>query len=1263
MESTALLSRATIAAITLAIAVTASCANTTRPGFEPPTPSAVEVCLERDLANGCVAGRCRVSAPPGTVPFGEEVVVEERRVPEGLAEDVSSPVMCVLTVPGDARVTLSIETNQPLEADTTMFRLDGTAGVAVPASTAEDSRVVGFVAGSGVFGVTRRPKPWGVVGNIIQDPLSSQDTPSLVRNISSQPINAAYYDGTRLYVGSGPRVLIYQGIPSSPDVRPAVVVGQPNIDTILSGTSSSILAPVSAIWSDGVRLVVANGQRVMIWNTIPTADFLPADLVLGQQDFTSNQPNAGGVSASTMNGPLAVDGDAARLVVADSRNHRVLAWEPFPTSIGQPATSVVGQASFTATVAGALDRVSGVELESSGTLTASPGAAAYRYPSLATNTAPSAALIPFPGGATRVRADGLTGATSVAKLSDGSRAIVDPTGNRIAFQRDGAAGAVPIDFVLGQADRMRNVAHPTCGSSVSTGARVIASGGVFLVPDQTRLLVYETPPTYSFQPADRVVGQGGFSTADVGVDHRRLSERSLAYPTDVAVSSTMVAVADRGNNRVVLYPKTATVGANVAATVIVGQPDAYTFVPNVNQVGASAQTLSGPSAVVLDDTRLIVADTENHRVLLWSPVPTTSGQPANVVLGQGDFMGRKPNRGRGDANLDGFGDADADGLFAPSGLATDGTRLFVADRLNHRILVWNDLGTVQSGKPADAVLGQPDFTSVLPNRGAAGESSGFYPRPDGLNFPSALRLSGTSLFVADTENNRIVRWDDVATTPTPGAFIGQSDGASLTNPNYFPENSANAGGATTPATTASSVLRPQGIAVSGTRVYVSERTSNRVHVFELTGTGSTPYAHQGQLGQPSSTSSTPNANGLSPSSLSAPSGLVFDGSRFFVADAANHRVLGYDATTLPSASLPATTFVGQASGYANGFDQSASATSGGATRPRGLSLEGGEMFIADAQRNRIIVHDVPLASGHLPKRLIGQADASVGLPNAGEGPTAHGLSSPRAVSATPTHVLVADTGNNRVLVFGRSSPSRDAVLVLGQLSFTETLPNRGGAATAGTMNAPEGVFTDGQRIVVADTGNHRVLVWATFPIANGEPAKVVAGQPSALDTAPNGGTGGPGPATMSGPSGVLLHDDALFVADTGNNRVLRFAAVPSAMGQAAVAIFGQDSGTTRIAAANANDVTRLGGPVAMATDGTNLYVTDRDVNRVVTYALGAATGTPASLLFNANTGLVASSPSGIAAARTPLFSTTLWVSDTSNERILLVDPVSRLGGL
>jgi hypothetical protein len=46
-------------------------------------------------------------------------------------------------------------------------------------------------------------------------------------------------------------------------------------------------------------------HRVLIFNSAPTANFAPADLVLGQPDFTSNKPNQEGAvpAANTLNHP------------------------------------------------------------------------------------------------------------------------------------------------------------------------------------------------------------------------------------------------------------------------------------------------------------------------------------------------------------------------------------------------------------------------------------------------------------------------------------------------------------------------------------------------------------------------------------------------------------------------------------------------------------------------------------------------------------------------------------------------------------------------------------------------------------------------------------------------------------------------------------------------------------------------------------------------------------------------------------------------
>lgn len=45
------------------------------------------------------------------------------------------------------------------------------------------------------------------------------------------------------------------------------------------------------------------------------------------------------------------------------------------------------------------------------------------------------------------------------------------------------------------------------------------------------------------------------------------------------------------------------------------------------------------------------------------------------------------------------------------------------------------------------------------------------------------------------------------------------------------------------------------------------------------------------------------------------------------------------------------------------------------------------------------------------------------------------------------------------------------------------------------MYSPRGVFVDDRHVVVADSGNHRVLIWHGFPDTDEQSADVVLGQP------------------------------------------------------------------------------------------------------------------------------------------------------------------------
>ncbi len=86
-------------------------------------------------------------------------------------------------------------------------------------------------------------------------------------------------------------------------------------------------------------------------------------------------------------------------------------------------------------------------------------------------------------------------------------------------------------------------------------------------------------------------------------------------------------------------------------------------------------------------------------------------------------------------------------LSFPRYAMSDGTRLFIADGGNDRVLVYNTIPTT-NGVRADAILGEADEFSD--NTGQNPDGS------DAFQTPSALAWDGLNLYVADTYNRRVV---------------------------------------------------------------------------------------------------------------------------------------------------------------------------------------------------------------------------------------------------------------------------------------------------------------------------------------------------------------------------------------------------------------------------------------------------------------------------------------------------------------------------
>ena len=211
----------------------------------------------------------------------------------------------------------------------------------------------------------------------------------------------------------------------------------------------------------------------------------------------------------------------------------------------------------------------------------------------------------------------------------------------------------------------------------------------------------------------------------------------LAGPQGVSVTSHgKLVVADSENNRILVWNRIP-LSASVLPDMVLGQDSLLECDPDRGAATPAANSLNHPTGVWTDGQKLAVVDSGNNRVMLWHSFPEESGTPADNVIGQDDFVSREA----------GISPTTSDRVESPRlGIVSNGVQLFVADEGNGRVLIWNTF-PIENGRPADHVLGQPTLDLYVD--GATGS-------PDQLAAPSGLALIGDRLLVADKEHHRIL---------------------------------------------------------------------------------------------------------------------------------------------------------------------------------------------------------------------------------------------------------------------------------------------------------------------------------------------------------------------------------------------------------------------------------------------------------------------------------------------------------------------------
>jgi hypothetical protein len=327
-------------------------------------------------------------------------------------------------------------------------------------------------------------------------------------------------------------------------------------------------------------------------------------------------------------------------------------------------------------------------------------------------------------------------------------------------------------------------------------------------------------------------------------------------PRGVFFDDELMAVADSGNHRILIWHSSVD-SDEQPADVVLCQQDFETEGPRAHGRGPE-NGLHLPTALIVHEGRLFVADSWHHRVLVWNRVPTVSDTPPDFAIGQRDLSSIEPNRGGA-------------GLYWPYGIGFVGEWFYVADTGNRRVLGWK--GVPESGQPADLILGQDNAENGDENRGGAANARSF-------RWPHAIAGDEDTLYVADAGNHRVLGWSPLATRDRDADLVlGQKDFVSTGEFPYVKQGS-------------SRLRFPYSIASDGEVLAVADTANNRILLWDGLPRGGTYREADGVVGQPDFDATGENGwKVVTHHTLCWPYGIWMHKGRLAVADSGNNRVM------------------------------------------------------------------------------------------------------------------------------------------------------------------------------------------------------------------------------------------------------------------------------------------------------------------------------------------------------------------------------------
>jgi sugar lactone lactonase YvrE len=803
------------------------------------------------------------------------------------------------------------------------------------------------------------------------------------------------------------------------------VLGQPDFthDATNVADASSMFNPggIAFDTSTGTTkayVVDRNNNRVLGWSSISSlVNGAPATIVLGQPDFISVAADYNGVTAQSLNGPSRVAVDShGNVFVSDFNNNRVLVYKA-PAGAGTAAFAVFGQGgdfsssfcnvgNFSAPSPETLCNPAGIAIDNS---TGNVWIADYTNARVVEYNSPLVANAE-PGSGTTIgqmvlgqpnlftnACSGVTGQSlcrpgdvTFDPISHGVY-VADQNQQRVLFFPSPQTNNETASMVFGQHGSFTTATCNSGGLSADAlctpvGMALDSSSNLYLVDNSNnRILVYLNPlaPPSGGCPSPGVPGCAGDTTADLvfgqagtftsnGCNFNNnggpVNGNDLCSPSNVAIVPATGALwaSDSNNNRTLIFNTPTT---SQSANLVLGQATLSTKAAN----SLDAASMGGPQFVAVDQVgkHLYISDTGNHRVLGYKSLTAlVTGQAADIVIGQPDFAS-------GGCNFNGV---TPQSLCNPTGVAVDSSgNLYVADFSNNRVLEFNTpFGTGQptAGESASNVWGQGgDFFTNGCNLQRGAPNNGFA-GADTLCEPEGIFIDGAQdLWVADSLNDRVLLYYSPLVNSAANIVFGQ--------PNFI-ANWDNNGGNVVGSPSATTLFRPDGVTVdSRGNVYIADGSNNRVLEYNTpldpssgevgagscltaTGTFSGTCTATGVFGQNGSfTTNSPNLNGLSAKSLSAPFDVALDSTGdLIVSDFNNNRLLLYQN---PLSNTVSNQVFGQAGDFQTNGCNFFAGVSGNTASPQslcnpvGLTTDtSGNVYVADFNNRRVVIYDPPV---------------------------------------------------------------------------------------------------------------------------------------------------------------------------------------------------------------------------------------------------------------------------------------------------------------